>query len=1171
MASLRLSCLGLLSLLALAASHQTSEEDFAFEPSTSEESDFPVPLGRPRPSWALVQRLWGVPDTFAPVGKLLHLAVPNDAFKGDVDRYEASGPRGTPLPRWLSFDRSAGIFEGVPSPKDEGEVYITVRALGADPHNWAKDVFSIEVTDQSPADNIISALAAPLDSHKVTCDVGEDPALLTIVMDGKFEHMKPKQRISAIKNLSGFLGLHHSLFHLQAMPSRVDLQGSGVLMAGPGNVRKKNSKYSTALQWQVGCDGHVWRKHSRALERLKLQAQDGTLAEVLQQPVVGWHVRTEPAAARRSRREVQTGSGDGDDYEYYDYGDDVESATEPDVTPEPRIIPTMSSPTYPQPTDMPHLHRHHHGESPNDTVKTLAEITSASEVAYTLPTSPVYGTILPTPVLVPVRPTQVLASEVLVEATRVYNNFAEITPSATPVLETEVEPTVTTEQPTMQVTEPLPSVGSSGVSSSEAESSSGTTTTTTTTITTTTTVSTEDLPATEESSTTEEASSNTSPALTHRTSTPPGPDEEIVFGVKNIPPNTGTLLPRLPVTAGKAIRYVIPENAFSDLEDGSTRNLQLTFLAPNNSTISPNNWLQFNPETQEVYGLPLDENVSRWPYILEATDREGAKTSQQLVVWVQQHKGSRAVHHEFSLHLRLEKKFEFPSVVDWEMHVLDSLARLYGDADTSQITVRNVSLQVDPIIFSWTNDSLPRTHCPKKEIDDLFKVMVLNDNGDPSTALKDALLPSVRVKKVTYRGLGQCEPAPPPAPPRTPQDNFPPVARNQVDHINATVGQLLVFKVPEDSFYDPEDGSARHLKLSLLTMNRMPIDPTHWLQFDAKNQEFYGIPSRNDEGRREYQLVCEDSAGLMANDGLVVVVHPAPASLYNVEFRMKLNIPYESFVQSAAQKRKFVEKVGELFDDHNTSTVVLKNITQGSTVISWFNRSLPVDHCPHSEIRQLKQMLIKGDGSTSERVAIVMGQEFPVVNLELVPMGLCQGGSTRVHEPEVDRNLPVDETAPDDSQPVSSSEEYLVTFIVPAVIIAAMLLLAGAVACVLYRRRRTGKMNVGEEDERQSFRNKGIPVIFQDELEERPDPGNKSPVIMKEEKPPLPPPEYQRGNEDRASPPPTAAHPLLGGDPPSDDAPYQPPPPFTSNRDSGRHNRPMPTPIYRKPPPYVPP
>ena len=60
----------------------------------------------------------------------------------------------------------------------------------------------------------------------------------------------------------------------------------------------------------------------------------------------------------------------------------------------------------------------------------------------------------------------------------------------------------------------------------------------------------------------------------------------------------------------------------------------------------------------------------------------------------------------------------------------------------------------------------------------------------------------------------------------------------------------------QDSFYDPEDGSARSLKLSLVTIDRKPIPNNHWLQFDVKNQEFYGIPMQTDVGQVEYQLVC---------------------------------------------------------------------------------------------------------------------------------------------------------------------------------------------------------------------------------------------------------------------------------------------------------------------------
>lgn len=310
-----------------------------------------------------------------------------------------------------------------------------------------------------------------------------------------------------------------------------------------------------------------------------------------------------------------------------------------------------------------------------------------------------------------------------------------------------------------------------------------------------------------------------------------------------------------------------------------------------------------------------------------------------------------------------------------------------------------------------------------------------------------------------------------------------------------------------------------------------------------------------------FAQVCEDSGSLTATDSLVVVVSPAAKIQYTAQFTMLMK-PYAG---SAALKRKFIEKLKNLFGDQNTSAVSLSSVTDDPPVVTWHNRTLPTERCPENEITQLRKLLINEDHTVTEGVGKIMRPDFVVETITVTPIGKCQGVGTVWHYP--DGSSPPSE----DTQPVGTSDEYLVTFIVPAVIIAAMLILAGIVACFLYRRRRTGKMNVGDEDERQSFRNKGIPVIFQDELEERPDPGNKSPVIMKEEKPPLPPPEYQRGEPEHPASQPTAAHPLLGENTASEDPPYQPPPPFTSSRDSGRQNRPKPTPTYRKPPPYVPP
>lgn len=121
---------------------------------------------------------------------------------------------------------------------------------------------------------------------------------------------------------------------------------------------------------------------------------------------------------------------------------------------------------------------------------------------------------------------------------------------------------------------------------------------------------------------------------------------------------------------------------------------------------------------------PLDEDVSRWEYTVRATDKEGASTSDRLEILVQQHKAKRVVNHEFSLLMRIEKRQEFPHSVDWPLKVLRDLSRLYH-SNMSEITVRSVNYTSDPVVFTWTNDSLPTNYCPESEISHMYRVSLL--------------------------------------------------------------------------------------------------------------------------------------------------------------------------------------------------------------------------------------------------------------------------------------------------------------------------------------------------------------------------------------------------------------------------------------------------------------
>lgn len=185
-------------------------------------------------------------------------------------------------------------------------------------------------------------------------------------------------------------------------------------------------------------------------------------------------------------------------------------------------------------------------------------------------------------------------------------------------------------------------------------------------------------------------------------------------------------------------------------------------------------------------------------------------------------------------------------------------------------------------------------------------------------------------------------------------------------------------------------------------------------------------------------------------------------------------------------------------------------------------------------------------------------------NFTFISTGNCIGDS--IHHPE-----PGHIPKSDDIESPIIPQDVLITYVLPTTIILLMLLIALLIACLLYKRRNTGKMELGDEEERKSFRSKGIPVIFQDELEEKPEIVTKSPIILKDEKPPLLP-QYnglsQDGEFDGKFDDESSENSIfLPGDEDNMDQ-YIPPQPMMMENRGSRGKSPV-TPSYRRPPPYV--
>ncbi|XP_034652930.1 uncharacterized protein LOC117891532 isoform X7 [Drosophila subobscura] len=611
---------------------------------------------------------------------------------------------------------------------------------------------------------------------------------------------------------------------------------------------------------------------------------------------------------------------------------------------------------------------------------------------------------------------------------------------------------------------------------------------------------------------------------------------------ENSVPIIKTRLQKLAVTSGKAFTMIVPEDTFWDAEDQS--NLRLELTDKDSHELKSSSWLQFNADKRELYGLPLDDAVSRWQYRLSATDSGNATVTETVEISVQQHRGVRTINHEISIVVKINEKRGHN--IDWQLKLINALARTLDDDSSSAVVVREIrQTPLDPnsAIFVYFNETLPTSDCPEKELSELVSRL-------DAQRLSDLVQPLLGIKSITGQLIGSCQKDLTKVKPTMQMaKNVPPMPRNQVDRVNASVGQLLVFKVPPDTFYDANDND---LTLTLKSKDHKELGTRHWLQFDSKNQEFYGIPKGGDTGSEEYLLVAEDSGGLSAHDALVVVVSHPPKKEFGAFFKAYLSIRHENF--NADLQRKFVERIAKVNGDANTNQIQIRSINihhdSDGTIVNFYNTSLYKHHnrCPEKELAATRSVYLVGD-NLRDSVKRAMGPELNLTNFSVAPFGSCH------HSENIDINqhefVPTRTEEP--SQKSTFSEEYLANFILPAVIILVMIVLASIVACCLHRRRhKSGKMELGDEEERKSFRAKGIPVIFQDEYEEKPEIGNKSPVILKDEKPPLLPPSYNTSN--------------MNGDNDVDE--YVPPPAVVVGGREVRGKSPA-TPSYRKPPPYV--
>jgi len=580
----------------------------------------------------------------------------------------------------------------------------------------------------------------------------------------------------------------------------------------------------------------------------------------------------------------------------------------------------------------------------------------------------------------------------------------------------------------------------------------------------------------------------------------------------SFPPNhqpfISNRLNKLSLIAGKSSRIILPANTFQDLEDGDTRDLNLEIIeSKSGEPLNTRDWIQYHPDSQEIVALPLESETGTWKLRVIATDSGGESVVDILEIVVRQHSSSRVFHHSFQLHLTPVNLEMYAHPMVWKIKILKKIFHYFGDKDPSRITVLGIQHNQSGIQFRWTNDTLGLVSCPRQAILSLFRQMKTTTAISPSLihAFKnDFVVTDVDMQlrglcahrthtttvgegvgggSVGVGGPGGSGGSGGAGVATSGFDNSMPKILNPVDKLNVVAGELLQYQVPEDMCVDPENGKTRYLDLSLLTKQRLEVTSGNWLQFDKKNQEFYGVPLEGDVGREAYQLVCADSQGLMAIDGIEVHVVGRPFyERFNMEFVFVFNETLDDGQRLLNNRVGLLKTISRIFKDPDTRHVVLKNIDPTNFQVIWYNKTVEDQNCPWDWLHKTKRFLLDKDNAPRQHVLLNFAPELHLSDIKMVPQGAC-----------VDVPKPEEEEPPGLVFP--PGQEYILTFLVPALIIIAMLLFAILIACLLHRKRKGGKLDMLKPETLPPR----IPVIMQDELSEDNLNTCKQPIILREE------------------------------------------------------------------------
>lgn len=210
--------------------------------------------------------------------------------------------------------------------------------------------------------------------------------------------------------------------------------------------------------------------------------------------------------------------------------------------------------------------------------------------------------------------------------------------------------------------------------------------------------------------------------------------------------------------------------------------------------------------------------------------------------------------------------------------------------------------------------------------------------------------------------------------------------------LRVPLGVFWEFPIPNDVFFDEEDGDVTNLELSLTFMDGQRFPPDYWLQVDKNRRVLTGLllVSDLDATNNKILLVGTDLGGLSA-ETVIQLDFETPAAIQQThKYDIAFSVDYDEFMrEKESNLKRLLGRISSYFGDEDSSNIRVLDLRRGSLVLSWNNVTLNGLECNNHTIKRTFTKIMRRGETIRSTFIKHMQPEFNPLFVEYELVGAC--------------------------------------------------------------------------------------------------------------------------------------------------------------------------------------